>query len=148
MSIVRAVFSMLPLVQPNPNSLCSLFDDAGFSLIVQTFSNWAWNPNDENEEDEEEDFNPRNNGRDGNIYLIDVAKSLVGVPGALMSVTECIEAGLLNGIISRERDLVSTCLCCRTVEIFGFYWHMFRFSLDSETRFSSCGFHLVGLIFG
>lgn len=93
------------------NSLCSLFDNAGFSLFDKTSSNWAWNPNDEIEDDEEEDFNPRNNGRDGNIYLIDVAKSLIGVPGALMSVAECVEAGLLNGIISRERDLVSIRNC-------------------------------------
>lgn len=59
-------------------------------------------------DDDEDGFNNTSfNGRDGVIFLVDASKSITGNPDKFHSCLSCIEAGMMNRIISSNRDLVS-----------------------------------------
>lgn len=71
---------------------------------IVSFRENSWNP-DPDEEDEDEEF-PKFIGRNGTIYLID-ASNFDDVPNKFKVVLDCIEAGMLNGVIINDKDLVS-----------------------------------------
>lgn len=66
-----------------------------------------WNPNEaSDEEDEPEGGSIRFTGRNGLIFLVDAHEDLTGTRDTFESCLECIEAVMLNRIISSAKDLV------------------------------------------
>lgn len=69
----------------------------------------SWNPNAEiDDEEDDEDFVPNYGGREGTIYLVDADPCITEDPETFNECLKCIEASLLNGIFSNDKDLVSS----------------------------------------
>lgn len=67
-----------------------------------------WNPNEApaDEEDEVDGGAIQYSGRNGLIFLLDAHEGLTGTRDTFESCLECIEAVMLNRIISSAKDLV------------------------------------------
>lgn len=72
--------------------------------LFYPFSNWTWNPSEDNDDDDDS-IEPRFQGRDGIIYLVD-AQNFSDVADNFEEALKCIEAGLLNGVLMNNKDLV------------------------------------------
>lgn len=94
--------------------MLSIYDDLGpiyackiisNGIFIHFCSDWVWNPNEDNADDDDEILEPKFSGRDGTIYLVDAQNFGLGEENFAV-VLKCIEAGMLNGILMNDRDLV------------------------------------------
>lgn len=84
-----------------------------FFYIIKKKNRDYWEPDGVDEEDdqyEEESVTTMFGGRDGVIFLIDADDNLTGDSECFRKCLECIEAGMLNRIISNARDMVGIVL--------------------------------------